>query len=117
MACGFVDVKQHQECLDSSLAGAQSLSAQFLAVHAERSVQDTETLQATIQLMAPHTNKLTQSQQARLVAAVGAAGAAQQLSDLTLKGTASLLPSAAMLAGAHASRLLLALAVLCMHEC
>lgn len=64
-------------------------------------VQDTETLQSTIQLMAPHTSKLTQSQQARLVAAVGAAGAATQLSDLTLKGTASLLPSAAMLAGVH----------------
>ena len=81
------------------MSGATTLTWLY---HAERAVQDTETLQATIQLMAPHTNKLTQSQQARLVAAVGAAGAAQQLSDLTLKGTASLLPSAAMLAGVDA---------------
>jgi hypothetical protein len=37
--------------------------------------------------------------QARLVAAIGAAGLATQLSDLTLSGTTRILPSAAMLAG------------------
>jgi hypothetical protein len=60
---------------------------------------DAATLQAAIQLMAPHTGIMSASQQARLVAAVGAAGLASQLSDLTLSGTTPILPSAAMLAG------------------
>lgn len=63
-------------------------------------MQDVEALQAAIALMAPHTRAMSQSQQARLVAAVGAAGAAEQLSALTVTGTTPLLPSAAMLAGA-----------------
>lgn len=62
-------------------------------------VQDVEALQAAIALLAPHTGAMSQSQQARLVAAVGAAGAADQLSALTVTGTTPLLPSAAMLAG------------------
>jgi hypothetical protein len=62
-------------------------------------VQDAAILRSTIGLMAPLTSFMTQAQQARLVAAVGAAGAATQLSDLTLSGTTALLPSAAMLAG------------------
>jgi hypothetical protein len=88
---GDCDQREH----DLSLVHARTMFSKVMCC----GIQDTETLQATIQLMAQHTSQLTQSQQARLVAAVGAAGAAQQLSDLTLKGTASLLPSAAMLAG------------------
>jgi hypothetical protein len=60
---------------------------------------ESATLQVAIQLMAPHTGIMSASQQARLVAAVGAAGLASQLSDLTLSGTTPILPSAAMLAG------------------
>lgn len=70
-----------------------------MASCARARVQDSATLKDTIQLMAPHTRVMTASQQARLVAAIGAAGLAGQLSDLTLAGTTPILPTAAMLAG------------------
>ena len=83
----------------ASLLELCELAKPCLYCNTRAPVQDSETLQATIQLMAPHTGIMTASQQARLVAAVGAAGLASQLSDLTLSGTTPIMPTAAMLAG------------------